>query len=109
MNVSRHRVAFGGPCGSQTDGPCLGAPPTPERNGHSAKVEIWLLLNGSTLRVSQLGPDFLILNQPDHYPPGIATLILSIDDHERRWEVRLPEGLSPGRRRVPIASIQNPI
>ena len=70
--------------------------------GHSAQVKIQLLLNGGSIPVSQLGPDFLLLKDPFDYPPGNASLILQVDQSERRWPICLPEGISAASSRVSI-------
>jgi hypothetical protein len=62
-----------------------------------------LLINGATVSIGQLGPDFLLLKTPFDHPSANATIFLSIDGNERQWEVRLPEGISAGTRRVVIA------
>ena len=64
-----------------------------------------LVLDGQPFSISQLGPDFLILEVPVDHPPATAVLFFSIDGHERAREVRLPEGISAGSRRVAIANI----
>jgi hypothetical protein len=50
-----------------------------------------------------MGPDFLIVESPGKHPPGEATIVLQVDQSERRWIVRLPDGLHPGQKRVPIS------
>jgi len=65
-------------------------------------VEIELLLEGLSLRVGQLGPDFLFLKTPLDHPPAEGTLVVRVDGAERRWSVRLPEGSSSATRRVMI-------
>jgi hypothetical protein len=72
---------------------------------HSADVAMNLVINGTTLPVAQLGPDFLLLDGGIDYPPGDATLILRVDSSERRWKVRLPNGISANLQRVAIESI----
>ena len=62
-----------------------------------------LLVNGSMLPIAQLGPNFLILRQTAAQPPTEATIVMRVDANERRWAVRLPEGLSVGSNRVVIA------
>jgi hypothetical protein len=68
--------------------------------GHSAQVKIQLLLDGRTVPVSQLGPDFLLLDVPFEYPPGNARLVLQVDQSERRWDICLPNGISAAANRV---------
>ena len=53
-----------------------------------------LRLNGHILPIAQLGRDYFILTTPANHPPADAEITLSIDGHESRWPVRLPEGLS---------------
>ena len=73
--------------------------------GHSANVKMRLLLDGRVLPVAQLGPDFLILDQGVEHPPATAEIVLTVDDHQKRWTVGLPNGIQPGRTRVPIATV----
>jgi hypothetical protein len=68
--------------------------------GHSAQVKIQLLINGRSVPVAQVGPDFMLLNHPFDLPPGNAILVLQVDESERRWEVRLPNGISSTSNRV---------
>ena len=70
--------------------------------GHSANVKIELIFNGYCMPVAQLGPGFLLLNAPVEYPPSDATIVLRVDESERRWTVRLPDGISVGSKRVVI-------
>jgi hypothetical protein len=62
-----------------------------------------LVLDGQTLSIAQLGPDFLFLDAPIDHPPATALLFFSIDGNERERQVYLPEGISAGSRRVAIA------
>jgi hypothetical protein len=70
---------------------------------HSADVTIQLSVNGISLPVAQLGPDFLLLDAVADHPPCDAVLKLRVDDVERQWKVRLPEGISPASDRVRLA------
>ena len=63
-----------------------------------------LLVNGSSIAVAQMGPDFLLVDAPINHPPGNASLILQVDQSERRWDVNLPEGISAASKRVAIAA-----
>jgi hypothetical protein len=73
------------------------------QGGHSARVKMRLLLNGNSIPVVQMGPDFLILKSPIEHPPSDATLELCVDASERRWKVRLPNGISSTSRTVMIS------
>lgn len=72
--------------------------------GHSAKVEMRLLLDGNSIRVEQLGPDFIIINNPFDHPPTDASLVLEVDDSKRMWNVRLPHGISAASNRIAIGN-----
>ena len=78
---------------------------SPVQSGHSALVKMRLLLNGSSIPVAQMGPDFLILEAATEHPPGDAMLELCVDASERRWPVRLPHGISRASRTVAIAQV----
>jgi hypothetical protein len=73
--------------------------------GHSAQVKMRLLVNGLSLRVTQMGPDFLLLETPVEHPPADARLVLQVDQSERSWAMRLPNGLSASAKRVPVTAI----
>ena len=64
-----------------------------------------LLIDGASLPIAQMGPDFLLLDKPIDSPPGEAILILSVDEDERRWTVLLPEGMSADCERVVLAKV----
>jgi hypothetical protein len=70
---------------------------------HSARVEMQLIINGESISITHMGPDFLIIESPREHPPGEATIVLQVDQSERRWTVRLPDGLQPGLKRVSIS------
>ena len=73
-------------------------------NGYSANVHMQLCVNGRTYRIGQLGPDFLILDDPTDLPPARGEITVSIDGQVRRWQVQLPDGISIAR---PICAIQS--
>ena len=72
--------------------------------GHSADVRINLLFSGHSIPVAQLGPDFLLLDAPADHPPGPASIVLRVDQSERRWEVSLPNGISAASKRLAITT-----
>jgi hypothetical protein len=72
--------------------------------GHSAQVQMRLLVNGSTIGITQMGPDFIFIEPAADHPPGDATILFKVDDNERHWKVRLPEGISAESERVVIAA-----
>ena len=72
--------------------------------GHSADVRISLVFRGHSIPVAQLGPGFLLLDAPADHPPGPASIVLRVDQNERRWDVRLPDGISAASKRVAITA-----
>jgi hypothetical protein len=48
---------------------------------------------------------FCSSTSPIDHPPREAIIVFSVDDCERRWPVRLPEGLAVERERVAIAKV----
>ncbi len=72
--------------------------------GHSAQVHMRLLVNGSSLAITQMGPDFLLLDSPINHPPGKASVIMRVDQSERRWQVHLPEGITTAAKKIRIAT-----
>jgi hypothetical protein len=82
----------------------MGAQSLMNQGGHSARVNMQLLVNGGWVRVVQMGPDFLLVEEPFDHPPVDASVVLQVDGSERRWSVLLPEGLSALSKRVAIAA-----
>jgi hypothetical protein len=72
------------------------------QGGHSADVKIHLRFNGFSLRIDQLGPDFIFVDSGSDHPPCEATIVMQVDSNERQWQVLLPDGISAKSRRVPI-------
>ncbi len=71
--------------------------------GHSADVRIQLNVNGCVFSVAQLGPDILTVRDAADHPTADAEIVMSIDGKVRRWNVRLPDGISPDRPNTKIA------
>ena len=62
-----------------------------------------LRVNGHVFVIGQLGPDFMILDDPVDLPPAEGEISLSIDGRESRWSVQLPDGVAVGRLETRIA------
>jgi hypothetical protein len=62
-----------------------------------------LIINGSSISITQMGPDFLFIEGGLDHPPGEATIVLQVDDAERRWQVNLPDGIFKDAKRVALA------
>jgi hypothetical protein len=73
---------------------------------HSAQVKMRLLVTGLSLRVTHMGPDFVLVESPTDHPPGEASIFLKVDDSESQWKVRLPEGISRDSKRVALATVE---
>ncbi len=65
-----------------------------------------LRVNGHILPIAQMGFGSLILENSIEHPPTEAEIRVSIDGHERRWPVRLDEGLSAARLQTRISRSQ---
>ena len=79
--------------------------PKSSQGGHSAQVKMKLLVNGSSLPVAQMGPDFLLVTETIDHPPANASIVMQVDGNERRWDVRLPDGISLRAKRVVISAV----
>ena len=62
-----------------------------------------LFVNGHALKIAQLGPQFLMLDQPIENPPADAEILMSVDGKEDRWRVHLPDGISTTEPTTPIS------
>ena len=70
---------------------------------HSAQVKMRLIVNGTAIRITHMGPDFVFVESASDHPPCEASILLRVDESESRWNVRLPDGISAGSKRVAIA------
>jgi hypothetical protein len=73
------------------------------QGGHSAQVNMRLLVNGSSLSIAQMGPDFLLVDYPINHPPGNARVVMQVDQSESQWTVHLPKGISTASKLITIA------
>jgi hypothetical protein len=71
---------------------------------HSAQVKMRLVLPAASIRITHLGPDFVLVESPPDHPPCEASVLLRVDDSETQWSVRLPNGISKGSKRVALAA-----
>jgi hypothetical protein len=74
------------------------------RPGFSADVRMHLRVNGQVFSIGQLGPDFMILDNPADHPPAEAEIELSIDGRVQRWLVQLPDGVQAGQPETRLAA-----
>ena len=72
------------------------------RVGYSADVRMHLSVGGRVFPIAQLGPDFIILDNPLDQPPASGEIVLSIDGSVRLWPVHLPDGISADKRETRI-------
>ena len=61
---------------------------------HSARVDIYLLVNGRRLDVASCLGNKCTLRNPDEAAPDHAELVITVDGEERRRRVYLPQGIS---------------
>lgn len=65
-----------------------------------------LLVNGLSVRITHMGPDFLLVDALTEHPPCEATILLQVDEKESCWQVNLPEGISKSSKRVALALLE---
>src|SRR6266581_2204306 len=58
---------------------------------HSAQVNMRLMVNGTVIRITHMGPDFIFIESPADYPPCQATISLSVNDRELARRLRRPK------------------
>lgn len=74
------------------------------QHGHSADVEMRLIVGVQSLPIAQLGPGFLLLDSPIDHPPCYALIIVLVDGDDQMLLVRLPGGVSKDSQRVKITA-----
>ena len=63
-----------------------------------------LRVNGLVLPIAQMGPGFVVMDNPIDHPPADAEIFLNIDGSKSNWRVHLVEGISPQRRKTKVTS-----
>jgi hypothetical protein len=63
--------------------------------GYSSIVRLFLLVNGQSHKLAQIGPYFVRLRAPAEIPPGRAEILMVVDGAEHRWQVTLKDGAVP--------------
>ena len=76
--------------------------------GHSAIVKMRLRFNGTSIPIAKMGPDYIVVNSASDHPPCEATIEMWVDESESRWNVRLPNGISAGSKRVALGAPMSP-
>lgn len=64
-----------------------------------------LLINGTSLRIAQMGPDFLLVDSDTVHGPGLAVIQMRVDASERQWDVYLPEGVISGKMQPVVVTL----
>jgi len=72
--------------------------------GHSAIVKMQLLFKGCCIPIAKMGPDYIVVNSASDHLPCNASIVLKVDDRERRWDVHLPQGIPAGSNRVALSA-----
>jgi hypothetical protein len=73
---------------------------------HSAEVKMRLIVGEAVIRITHMGPDFLLIDTHGDLPPCEASILLKVDNSESEWKVNLPEGISKHSKRVRLALSQ---
>jgi len=65
--------------------------------GYSARVRLHLVVNGTEIPLSQVGPHRLVLQEPVELSARVAEVRIEIDGEVDRWPVELVEMLAGSR------------
>ena len=69
---------------------------------YSSLVQLKLLANGQEYELADIGPDAVSLRETTLLPPCVGKVSMTVDGHERVWNVSLPEGVVAANRLVRI-------
>src|SRR5437667_9951125 len=70
----------------------------PASHGYSAYVQLELVVGDRAYELAAIGPGEICLREPAELPACEAEVVMRVDDHEDRWHVYLPDGLSANKR-----------
>jgi len=72
---------------------------------YSATVQMHLVIGARCLGIAQMGPEFMILEEPVDTPAGCGELVIQIDGNEKRRAIYLPDGVRSNDVRTRIAAV----
>lgn len=62
----------------------------------SAEIRLDLIVNGRTIPLAKVGPNYAVLQDRVEIAAGsAAVLVMSVDGREHRWEIVLEHGVVP--------------
>ena len=70
---------------------------------YSAQITMRLVLGDESIKITHMGPDYLLIDSARDLPPGEAWIKMTVDENLSEWKVRLPYGISSKSRRVTLA------
>ena len=62
-----------------------------------------LFVNGTSIGITHMARDFVLVESPIEHRPVEASILLKVDDSESKWNVFLPEGMSHTSNRVALS------
>jgi len=65
------------------------------RSDYSAEVRLQMEAQGRIWPLAKIGKDHVVPAGQIELPPCDAVVIMTVDGSERRWDVRLVDGVSP--------------
>lgn len=75
-------------------------------NGYSAKVRMLLLVGDRSIRVGQMGPNFIVLAEPFSTEARHGVVRLTVDEVTEDIPVLLPQGIPSGTDWVETAEVE---
>jgi len=63
------------------------------RENYSSDVRLRLEADGRSWPLAKLGPDHFVPSEQFELQPCDAEIVMTVDGAERRWKVRIPEGV----------------
>jgi hypothetical protein len=78
------------------------------KDGYSSHVDLSLIVDGIRHRVSQVGPDSIILQHPCELKPGFADLFIRVDHSIEKYRIALYEGASASDPVIKYEDVADP-
>ena len=73
--------------------------------GHSSTVQLKLITADREFDLASIGPDSISLRTPISLEPCHASVLMTVDGHERIWNVSLPDGADLSDRFIRVQSL----
>ena len=73
---------------------------------YSPEIRLHLEVGDRRFPLAKLGPDYIVFREPVEFEPGLAEVVMELDDHTKRWKVQIERAPLPFDLQVPTIDVK---